>query len=263
MPRLVLDFLIDTPGSETNCSKVATESANSAGIATRTASNLFTDAHRRQIGISRQEGVNLGSVTIQKAGTAHDLAVQKGSAISGELSNCDTMSDPVCDFFGNVGSSCAADPTQSCLADSQCTAGGCQINTFGPPLPLSAGGVPACIVNRFERDVIGTYNLNTGAAELNEERKDYFRYLDQMRKEVRRTGIKQLEALAWSHPEPLDLPSVIGTRRMWERRPNDPDFGHVRVGVGSHRLATKLARPETGPLEDLEPVSTVALRRSR
>ena len=48
---------------------------------------------------------------------------------------------------------------------------------------------------------------------------------------------------------------------MWERRPNDPDFCHVRVGSGSHRLATRLARPETGPLEDLEPVSTVALRR--
>ncbi|RDI64502.1 type VII secretion protein EccCa [Nocardia pseudobrasiliensis] len=99
------------------------------------------------------------------------------------------------------------------------------------------------------------------AGELNEERKDYFRYLDQVRRDVRRTGQKQLEALSWSHPEPADLQSVVGTRRMWERRPNDPDFGHVRVGVGSHRLATKLARPETGPLEDLEPVSTVALRR--
>ncbi|MFE5478993.1 MULTISPECIES: type VII secretion protein EccCa [unclassified Nocardia] len=99
------------------------------------------------------------------------------------------------------------------------------------------------------------------AVELNEERKDYFRYLDQVRKDVRTTGTKQLETLGWSHPEPADLPSLIGSRRMWERRPNDPDFGHVRVGVGSHRLATKLARPETGPLEDLEPVSTVALRR--
>ncbi|MFF0542580.1 type VII secretion protein EccCa [Nocardia thailandica] len=99
------------------------------------------------------------------------------------------------------------------------------------------------------------------AVELNEERKDYFRYLDQVRKDVRGTGTKQLETLIWSHPEPADLSSLIGTRRMWERRPNDPDFGHVRVGVGSHRLATKLARPETGPLEDLEPVSTVALRR--
>ena len=99
------------------------------------------------------------------------------------------------------------------------------------------------------------------AAELNEERKDYFRYLDQVRKDVRKTGGSQLDALVWSHPDPTDLQSNAGTRRMWERRPNDPDFGHVRVGIGSHRLATKLARPETGPLEDLEPVSTVALRR--
>jgi S-DNA-T family DNA segregation ATPase FtsK/SpoIIIE len=73
--------------------------------------------------------------------------------------------------------------------------------------------------------------------------------------------VRQLESLTWSHPAPVDLESMVGSRRMWERRPNDPDFGHVRVGVGSHRLATKLARPETGPLEDLEPVSTVALRR--
>ncbi|WP_216894442.1 type VII secretion protein EccCa [Nocardia alni] len=102
---------------------------------------------------------------------------------------------------------------------------------------------------------------NKSAGELNEERKDYFRYLDQIRRDVRRTGLRQLESLTWSHPAPVDLKSVVGSRRMWERRPNDPDFGHVRVGVGSHRLATKLARPETGPLEDLEPVATVALRR--
>ncbi|WP_067695601.1 type VII secretion protein EccCa [Nocardia jejuensis] len=109
--------------------------------------------------------------------------------------------------------------------------------------------------------LMGQRSGNKSAGELNEERKDYFRYLDQTRREVRRTAQKQLETLVWSHPEPADLPSVVGTRRMWERRPNDPDFGHVRVGIGTHRLAAKLARPETGPLEDLEPVSTVALRR--
>ncbi|MEU7766905.1 type VII secretion protein EccCa [Nocardia sp. NPDC049190] len=102
---------------------------------------------------------------------------------------------------------------------------------------------------------------NKSAAELNEDRKDYFRYLDQLRKDVRKTALVQSEALEWSHPHPADLYSLVGTRRMWERRPNDPDFGHVRIGVGSHRLASKLARPETGPVEDLEPVSTVALRR--
>ncbi|MRH89347.1 type VII secretion protein EccCa [Nocardia sp. SYP-A9097] len=114
--------------------------------------------------------------------------------------------------------------------------------------------------------MVGMFAGRTGgggkkAAELNEERKDYFRYLEQLRRDVRGTGTAQREALTWSHPHPIDLHALVGTRRMWERRPSDPDFGHVRIGVGSHRIATRLARPETGPLEDLEPVATVALRR--
>lgn len=99
------------------------------------------------------------------------------------------------------------------------------------------------------------------AAELNEERKDYFRYLCQVRDDVHETGAAQRDALEWSHPEPAALLGVVGGRRMWERRRGDGDFGHVRVGVGSQRLATRLMPPETGPLEDIEPVSAVALRR--
>ncbi|WP_162293862.1 type VII secretion protein EccCa [Mycobacteroides abscessus] len=99
------------------------------------------------------------------------------------------------------------------------------------------------------------------AAELNEERKDYFRYLANLRDDSDSTGEAQRTALEWSHPDPRTLVDVVGTRRMWERRPSDPDFCHVRVGVGTHRLASRLLAPETGPPEDLEPVSTVALRR--
>ncbi|WP_458318259.1 type VII secretion protein EccCa [Mycolicibacterium brisbanense] len=99
------------------------------------------------------------------------------------------------------------------------------------------------------------------AAELNEERKDYFRYLANLRDDAERTADEQRRALEWSHPDPRSLPDVVGTRRMWERRPADSDFCHVRLGIGTHRLATRLLAPETGPAEDLEPVSTVALRR--
>lgn len=99
------------------------------------------------------------------------------------------------------------------------------------------------------------------AAELNEERKDYFSYLANLRDDADDTGESQRKALEWSHPDPRTLSDVAGTRRMWERRPTDQDFCHVRVGVGTHRLATRLLAPETGPPEDLEPVSTVALRR--
>ncbi|MFD9827236.1 type VII secretion protein EccCa [Tsukamurella tyrosinosolvens] len=114
--------------------------------------------------------------------------------------------------------------------------------------------------------MFGMYGMNNRgngatAAELNEDRKDYLRYLGQIRSQVDRTRTEQRAALEWIHPDPAALPGCVGSRRMWERRPADPDFLHVRVGVGSQRLATRLVPPETGPLEDLEPVSTVALRR--
>ncbi|OMC08428.1 type VII secretion protein EccCa [Mycobacterium sp. SP-6446] len=99
------------------------------------------------------------------------------------------------------------------------------------------------------------------AAELNEERKDYFSYLATLRDEADKTADEQRAALEWSHPDPRTLADLAGTRRMWERRPSDQDFCHVRVGIGTHRLATRFLAPETGPPEDLEPVSTVALRR--
>ncbi|NLE79274.1 MAG: type VII secretion protein EccCa [Rhodococcus sp.] len=99
------------------------------------------------------------------------------------------------------------------------------------------------------------------ASEANEDRKDYLRYLDQLRKDVDETGEQQRKSLEWSHPEPRLLWTLAGTSRMWERRANDPDFCHVRVGRGSQRLATRLIAPETGPVDDLEPVAAVSLRR--
>ncbi|WP_176561207.1 type VII secretion protein EccCa [Mycobacterium neglectum] len=107
----------------------------------------------------------------------------------------------------------------------------------------------------------GTGRTGKAAAELNEERKDYFSYLASLRDDADTTGTEQRTALEWSHPDPRALADVVGTRRMWERRPSDADYCHVRVGIGTHRLATRLMAPETGPPEDLEPVSTVALRR--
>ncbi|MCL2534086.1 MAG: type VII secretion protein EccCa [Nocardiaceae bacterium] len=99
------------------------------------------------------------------------------------------------------------------------------------------------------------------AAEANEDRKDYLRYLDQLRRNALDTGTQQRKALEWSHPDPGTLWTLTGSVRMWERRTTDPDYCHVRVGRGSQRLATRLIPPETGPVEDLEPVAAVSLRR--
>ncbi|GAA4865995.1 type VII secretion protein EccCa [Actinomycetospora straminea] len=98
-------------------------------------------------------------------------------------------------------------------------------------------------------------------AEADEDRKDYLRYLAQMRRRARETAVEQRRALEWTHPDPAALVGLARGPRMWERRPADADFAHVRVGRGSQRLATALVPPQTGPVDDLEPVSTVALRR--
>ncbi|UYP17981.1 type VII secretion protein EccCa [Rhodococcus sp. Z13] len=98
-------------------------------------------------------------------------------------------------------------------------------------------------------------------AETNEDRKDYLRYLDKLRGEVSETVREQRDALEWTHPDPELLWTLAGTVRMWERRITDPDFGHIRVGRGGQRLATRLVPPEAGPVEDLEPVAALSLRR--
>ena len=99
------------------------------------------------------------------------------------------------------------------------------------------------------------------AGVVDADRADYLRYLDQMRGEVQAIREDQIAAANWNHPEPKSLWSLAGTARMWERTPPDPDFGHVRVGVGDQRLARGLVTPETGPIDELEPVSAMALRR--
>ncbi|MGH3374440.1 MAG: type VII secretion protein EccCa [Actinoallomurus sp.] len=97
--------------------------------------------------------------------------------------------------------------------------------------------------------------------ELRAERRDYLRYLSQMRRQVRKTIDRQRLALAWRHPAPGELRSLVGTSRLWERRPSHPDFSDVRIGTGPQRLAVKLAPLATKPVEDLEPLCAHALRR--
>ncbi|MER5780020.1 type VII secretion protein EccCa [Streptomyces sp. NPDC002039] len=92
------------------------------------------------------------------------------------------------------------------------------------------------------------------------ERRDYLRYLTQTRRKVRAAVIDQQRALAWRHPDPAALWSLVGTTRLWERRPQDEDFGEVRVAVGDQKLGLRLNPMATSPVEDLEPLAAHALR---
>jgi ESX secretion system protein EccC len=99
---------------------------------------------------------------------------------------------------------------------------------------------------------------------LNGLRRDYLRYLSQVRRRVRRVATAQREALEWASPHPRALQSILldsELRRLWERRPSASDFANVRIGSGTHRLAVRLVAPETKPVDDLDPLCAGALRR--
>ncbi|MFJ3667465.1 type VII secretion protein EccCa [Streptomyces sp. NPDC090106] len=96
---------------------------------------------------------------------------------------------------------------------------------------------------------------------LGGERRDYLRYLAQTRRKVHRTVAEQQAALAWRHPAPSALRSMVDSVRLWERRPRDQDFAEVRVAVGDQQLATRLTPLSTKPVEDLDPIAAHALRR--
>lgn len=93
------------------------------------------------------------------------------------------------------------------------------------------------------------------------ERRDYLRYLAQLRKQAREAATEQRAAVSWDHPEPEDLWSLAMGPRLWERRASHDDFARVRVGLGSRRATLRFVPPETKPVEDLEPLTAISLRR--
>ncbi|TDB73919.1 type VII secretion protein EccCa [Micromonospora sp. KC723] len=129
----------------------------------------------------------------------------------------------------------------------------------GSTMTYVAGGLFGVSMLGMALGTLG--NGNNDKAELNAERRDYMRYLGQMRKRTRRAAEQQRAAMTWRHPEPDALWSIAASRRMWERRITEDDFGEARIATGPQRLAVEIVPPETKPVEDLEPMSAIALRR--
>jgi S-DNA-T family DNA segregation ATPase FtsK/SpoIIIE len=93
------------------------------------------------------------------------------------------------------------------------------------------------------------------------ERRDYLRYLGQKRKQARQAADEQRAALLWDNPPPGDLWTLARGTRLWERRPGHEDFARVRIGLATRRAALDLMPPQTKPVEDLEPLCAISLRR--
>ncbi len=99
--------------------------------------------------------------------------------------------------------------------------------------------------------------------EQEKQRRIYLRQLDEDRDEIQRAAQEQRRRQLFVHGDPQELDTVIGGPRMWERRPSDPDFLDVRLGIGVQATAdsaVSLQWPEIPVGEELEPVTGRALR---
>lgn len=70
---------------------------------------------------------------------------------------------------------------------------------------------------------------------LNAERRDYLRYIGQLRRKARESSEAQRKAVVWNNPAPSGLWSLAGGPRLWERRGSHDDFARVRLGLGTSR----------------------------
>ncbi|MCT9110554.1 type VII secretion protein EccCa [Streptomyces mirabilis] len=124
---------------------------------------------------------------------------------------------------------------------------------MGMVMIASTVAMSVAMIVRFRRGSQG---------QLADMRRDYLSYLSQTRRTALDTGKAQRDAQYYLHPSPEQLWALVAEgSRVWERRPGDEDFAQVRIGLGPQSLATPLVSPETGPVDQLEPLTAGAMQR--
>jgi S-DNA-T family DNA segregation ATPase FtsK/SpoIIIE len=82
----------------------------------------------------------------------------------------------------------------------------------------------------------------------------YRAHLAACAEQARQVAGQQQAHAARLHPDPAVLPDLAAAREhTWERRPGDPDFLRLRVGLGAVPLAAPVAAAAADPLGDHDP----------
>jgi hypothetical protein len=79
---------------------------------------------------------------------------------------CDCNDDVTCEATGPTHQRKCQNDLEDCSTNADCDASVPCVHVFGPPLPLSSGGTPVCVVSIFSDPITGTANSETGEAEI-------------------------------------------------------------------------------------------------
>ncbi|WP_406816986.1 type VII secretion protein EccCa [Mycobacterium sp. M23085] len=115
------------------------------------------------------------------------------------------------------------------------------------------------LVSTVATGLAGRSGRHGGGSDADRDR--YLEYLSGLSRSVCEIAVAQQHSSISRHPDPDTLWTLIGGPRMWERRPTDPDFGLVRVGMGTQPLARRLVAPQLASEDFGDPVTSAALRR--
>ena len=130
------------------------------------------------------------------------------------------------------------------------------------PVMLIAGGIMlmATIVGAIVMFVAQRTGAGKRATDL---RRRYLDYLDRVRGDLAGAVRRQRQLALHHHPEPGLLPELVrDPLRLWERRPEDPDFLVARVGTGASPLWQRVVAPlNRDPLAEPDIVTAAAVLR--
>ncbi len=77
---------------------------------------------------------------------------------------CDCINDKSCEITGPTGPKKCINNLNPCTTNADCGPDVACVYTFGPPLPLSSGGTPVCVISVFDGPLTGTADSGTGEA---------------------------------------------------------------------------------------------------
>lgn len=131
----------------------------------------------------------------------------------------------------------------------------------GGPFAYVTGGLFGLSAIGMLASQLGQHAGGASKQEMMRSRRNYLRHLAQQRRRAQQVALDQRRTMFYRHPNPDTLWAIVDSPRLWERRPGDGDYLSVRIGLGRDRLAASIVPPPAKPLEDVDPMCALALRR--
>ncbi|MBI5503725.1 MAG: hypothetical protein HY899_02915 [Deltaproteobacteria bacterium] len=146
-----------------NCKCTTGAACTSAELTTLIGSDLDSG----WTGLGHNADVVIGSTitarTLRRCSDNDAACVKDSDCGSNDCkATCDCLDDNLCDITGPTHQKHCVTTLANCLTNAECPVGVSCVATFGPPLPLSSGGTPACVVTYFDGLLSGTADAGAG-----------------------------------------------------------------------------------------------------